>query len=141
LFIGVDGIASGDGEVWGQVVDGEPADFLRFLRLTIPGVAARHARQISGRNPVLAFAGQEMIGDAQERINRDGGADFFQRLADGTVFEGFKKVEFAADDAPATGLGGRLRSMRSRRSDSSTNRIPTPTLGLAALSKETLRSL
>jgi hypothetical protein len=46
-----------------------------------------------------------MIGDAQERIDGDGGTDFFQGFADSTVFEGFEKIEFAADNAPATGLG------------------------------------
>jgi hypothetical protein len=53
------------------VIDGEPADFLRFLWLAVTGVAASDAGEVSGRSPV----------------------------------EGFEKIEFAADDAPASGLG------------------------------------
>jgi hypothetical protein len=54
---------------------------------------------------MLAFGGQEMIGDAQERIDGNGGTDFFQRFAYGALLQGFEKIEFAADNAPATGLG------------------------------------
>jgi hypothetical protein len=54
---------------------------------------------------MLAFDGQEMIGDAQERVYRDGGADFFQGFTNGALLEGLQKVEFASHDAPATGLG------------------------------------
>ncbi len=54
---------------------------------------------------MLVFGGQEMIGDAQERIDRDGGTDFFQGFTKGALFEGFEKIEFATDNAPATGLG------------------------------------
>jgi hypothetical protein len=54
---------------------------------------------------VLSFGRDEMVGDAEERIDRDSGADFLEGLADGALFESFEIVEFAADYAPAAGFG------------------------------------
>jgi hypothetical protein len=78
---------------------------LRFVGLAVAGVATRNAPQIGRRDPVLAFGGDEVVGEAEEGVDGDGGTDFFQGFADGALFEGFQIVEFAADDAPAAGLG------------------------------------
>jgi hypothetical protein len=57
------------------------------------------------------------------------------------LFEGFEKIEFAADNAPATGLG-RAAAERQQKAAGFVDqrRIPTPTLGLSAQSKEMLLS-
>jgi len=60
---------SRDGWVGREFVDGKPADFLSFLGLAVARVAARDMRQKGGRDPMLALAGQEMIGYAQERVD------------------------------------------------------------------------
>jgi hypothetical protein len=57
---------------------------------------------------VLAFLGQEVVGDAEKGFDGDGEADFFEGFAEGAVVESFKVFELAADDAPATGFGGKL---------------------------------
>lgn len=78
---------------------------MRFVGFAVFCIADRDARQESGRDSVLAFGGDEMVGDAEERVDGDGGTDLFQGFADGALFEGFEIVEFAADDAPAAGFG------------------------------------
>ena len=61
--------------------------------------------QVSGRNPMLVFAGQAVIGDAEQRTERNLEADFFAGFADGALLEGFEKIDFTADDAPAASFG------------------------------------
>jgi len=39
-FVGLDGVASRDGEIWGKLIDREPADFLGFVGLAVAGVEA-----------------------------------------------------------------------------------------------------
>jgi hypothetical protein len=59
----------------------------------------------AGETQCWPSAGDEVVGDAEERVDGDGGTDLFQGFADGALFEGFEIVEFAADDAPAAGFG------------------------------------
>src|ERR1051325_7195686 len=54
---------------------------------------------------MLIFAGQAVIGDAEQGTKRDFNADFFAGFADGALLKGFEKIDFAADDAPAVSFG------------------------------------
>ena len=105
MGVGADGVASGHGEIWRKLVEFEPANLARFGWLTVCGFAGKDFAQVSGRNPVLVFAGETVIGDTKQGAKRDFDADFFARFADGALLEGFEKIYFAADDAPAARFG------------------------------------
>jgi hypothetical protein len=57
---------------------------------------------------MLAFLGQEMIGDAEKTFDRDGDADFFESFAENAVVKSLEVFELPADDAPAACFGGKL---------------------------------
>ena len=46
-----------------------------------------------------------MVGDAEDADEADFEADLLAGFADGALLERFEVVDFAADDAPATGFG------------------------------------
>jgi hypothetical protein len=48
-----------------------------LARFAIFGAAVGYAAQVGGGNPVLAFLGQEVIGDAKKAFDGDGYAYFF----------------------------------------------------------------
>ncbi len=72
-----------------------------LARFAIFGAAAGYAAQIGGRDPVLAFLRQEVVGDAKKTFDRDFDTDFFESFTEGTVVKSFEVFQFAADDAPA----------------------------------------
>jgi hypothetical protein len=84
--IRLDGIARGRGQIWGQLVEGEPSDLLRFVWLAIPGFAADDAAEKGWRYPVLAFAGQAVIGDTEKTLDNNFDTGFFMRFADCAFF-------------------------------------------------------
>lgn len=43
-----DGVASGDGEIRGQIAEREPADLARFFRLTVAGLAGEDLAEVGG---------------------------------------------------------------------------------------------
>jgi hypothetical protein len=57
---------------------------------------------------VLAFLGQEVVGDAKKCFDGDGEADFFESFAESAVVKSFEVFELAADDAPAASFGSKL---------------------------------
>jgi hypothetical protein len=57
---------------------------------------------------VLAFLGQEVVGDAEKSFDGDGEADFLESFADCAVVKSFEEFELASDDAPATRFGSKL---------------------------------
>jgi hypothetical protein len=106
--VGGDGVTGRHGEIAGKLVEREPADLAGFARLTIFGAAAGYAAQISRRDPVLAFLGQEVVGDAEKSLDGDSEADFLESFADCAVVKSFEVFELAADDAPAARFGSKL---------------------------------
>lgn len=106
----------------------EPADLLGFVGLAVGGFAAEDSAQVRRRDPVLAFRGEAMIGDAEEALDGNLDANLFKRLANRALLEGLGEVQLTPDNArPAS--GGRLRSVSRIRPRSSISRTPTPTLG------------
>ena len=99
-----DGVAGGDGEIWGQIGEREPGDLASFLGLTVAGFTGQDFAEVRGRNPVLPSLREMMVGDAEEADETDFEADFLAGFADGALLECFEIVDFAANDAPATGL-------------------------------------
>lgn len=75
-----------------------------FFGLTVVGFAREDLSEICGRNPMLSFLRQVMVGDAQEADETDLNADFLARLADGALLQRLEIVDFSADNAPATGF-------------------------------------
>jgi hypothetical protein len=57
---------------------------------------------------VLAFLGQEVVGDAEKCFDGDGEADFFESFAESAVVKSFEVFKLAADDAPAASFGSKL---------------------------------
>jgi hypothetical protein len=112
--VGVDGIAGRHGEIPGELIERKPADFASLARLAIFGAAAGYAAQIGGRDPVLAFLGQEVVGDAKKAFDGDSDADFFESFTERTVVKGFEVFELAADDAPAACFGCTLAEREER---------------------------
>lgn len=100
-----DGVAGGDGEIRGQIGEWEPGDLASFFRLTVAGFAGEDFAEVRGRNPVLPFLREMMVGDAEEADETDFEADFLAGFADGALLERFEIVDFAANDAPAAGFG------------------------------------
>src|ERR1700733_12642046 len=49
---------------------------------------------------MLAFLRQQMIGDAQQTVDRNRQTHFFERFANRASLDGFQKIHFATDDAP-----------------------------------------
>jgi hypothetical protein len=63
---------------------------------------------------VLAFLGQEVVGDAKKAFDGDSDADFFESFTERTVVESFEVFELAADDAPAACFGCTLAEREER---------------------------
>jgi hypothetical protein len=99
------GVAGGDSEIWGQIGEGEPGDLAGFFGLTVASFAGQDFAEVGGRNPVLTFLREMMVGYAEEADEADFQADFLAGFADGALLERFEIVDFAADDAPTTGFG------------------------------------
>ncbi len=55
-----------------------------------------------GDTPMLILRRQQVIGDAQQSFNRDAHARFFIGFADRAILYGLEKINFAAENAPAT---------------------------------------
>ena len=106
--VGVDGVAGGHGEIRGELIEGEPADLAGFSRFTIFGAAVGYAAQVGRGDPVLAFLGQEVVGDAEKAFDADREADFFESFAEGAVVKSFEVFELATEDAPGACFGGKL---------------------------------
>ena len=87
------------------MVECEPADLVCFGWLAVGGFAEQNLPEIRRGDPMLVLAREAVIGDAKQGAKGDFDADFFASFADGALLESFEKVHFAADDAPATGLG------------------------------------
>lgn len=100
-----DGVPGRHGEVARKFVHPEPTHFLGLVRFAIPRFAFQDSPQIRGRNPMLAFFRQQVIGDAEQAIDGNLQTDFFQRLANRAAFNGFQKIDFPSDDAPALRFG------------------------------------
>ena len=58
----------------------------------------------AGETQCWPSAGDEVVGDAEERVDADGNTGFFQGFAGGALLEGFEEVQLAADDAPVAGF-------------------------------------
>jgi hypothetical protein len=112
--VGVDGVAGSYGEIRGELIQGEPADLASFARFAVFGAAAGYAAQIGGGNPVLAFLGQEVVGDAKKGFDGDGEADFFKSFTEGAGVKSLEVFELAADDAPGAGFGRQLAESEER---------------------------
>jgi hypothetical protein len=108
LSVGANGVARGYSEIRREIAKWEPTNLTRLLRFAIFGLAARDPPQIGGRNPLLAFLGQEMVAHTEKRIDADIHAHFLASFADGALFQSLKIVQFAADDAPAACFGRRI---------------------------------
>jgi hypothetical protein len=100
--VGVDGIAGGNGEIRGELIEWKPADFAGLPRFAVLGAATRYAAPVRWGNPMLAFLRQEMIGYAKKAFDRDSYTYFFESFADGAVLKSFEVFELAANDTPAT---------------------------------------
>jgi hypothetical protein len=57
---------------------------------------------------MLAFLGQEMVGDAKKRFQRNFQADLFASFADRAILERLQIIELASYDAPAACFGRKL---------------------------------
>jgi hypothetical protein len=130
VSVGVDGVAGGHGEIRRELLQGEPADLAGLARFAILGAAVGYAAQIGRGNPVLAFLGQEVVGDAEKGFDEDGEADFFERFTEGAAVKGLEVFELAADDAPGAGFRGKLTKGEERAAAVVEERTPTPTLGI-----------
>ena len=105
LSIGADGVAGSHSEIRRQLAQAEPTDFQGFGRLAVGGFTGKDLAEVRGRDPVLVFAGETVVGNAKQRVKRDFDADLFAGFADGALLESLEKVHFAADNAPAPGFG------------------------------------
>ena len=83
--------------------------WLAIARLTA-GDAAEERR----RNPVLIFAGQAMIGDAQKTLKDNFDAGFLVRFPNRALFERFEKIELATENAPTIRFRGELAQGQQR---------------------------
>jgi hypothetical protein len=63
---------------------------------------------------VLAFLGQEVVGDAKKTFDGNSHAHFFESFAEGTVVKSFEVFQLAADDAPAACFGCTLAEREER---------------------------
>jgi len=63
---------------------------------------------------VVAFLGQEVVGDAEKTFDGDRDADFFEGFAEGAVVKSFEVLELAADDAPAACFRSQLAKSEER---------------------------
>jgi hypothetical protein len=63
---------------------------------------------------VLAFLGQEVVGDAEKGFDGDGEADFFESFAEGAVVKSFEVFELAAYDSPEACFRGKLAKREER---------------------------
>ena len=82
----------------------EPADLLGFVGLAVGGFAAEDSAQVRRRDPVLAFRGEAMIGDAEQALDSDLDANLFERLANRALLEGLGEVQLTPDNARTTGF-------------------------------------
>ena len=53
---------------------------------------------------MLTLGGEAMFGDTEQRLDGDIDADFFASFANRALLERFEKVQFSANNTPATGL-------------------------------------
>jgi hypothetical protein len=87
------------------LVEGEPGDLEGFVGLAVAGLAGCGAAKVGGRDPVLVFVRDQMVGNAEEALDGDGEADFFEGFAESALGERLEVFEFSAADAPAAGFG------------------------------------
>src|SRR5580700_3126047 len=71
------------------------------MRLAVSCRALQDTSQVCGRDPVLAFVRQQMIGDAQQSVDGDLQADLLERFTDRATLDRFEEIHLAPDDAPA----------------------------------------
>jgi len=88
---------------------------MSFPRLAVRGFARENLAEVGGRNPVLVFAREAVVGDAKQRAKRDFDADFFAGFMDGALLERLEKIHFAPTMLQQPASGGRLRNVSSTR--------------------------
>jgi len=94
-------VGTGDqGQVLGHGVRREPADLAALARLAYRGRAGRERAEIGRRDPVLAFCGQDMVDDVQERADLDLDAVLFAYLAAQRIAQPLAKLNRAAGEFP-----------------------------------------
>ena len=54
---------------------------------------------------MLIFAREAVVGNAQQRAERNFEADFFVSFADRALFKSLEEIHLASDDAPAACFG------------------------------------
>jgi hypothetical protein len=107
-IVGSDCVSGGHGEIRRESIEREPGDFTSFARFAILGAAAGDTAEIGGRNPVLVFQRQDVVGDTEETLDGDFDADFLAGFAECACCESFQVLQLATDDAPATRFGRQI---------------------------------
>ena len=107
-IVGSDCVSGSHGEIRRKPIEREPGGFASLARFAILGAAAGDAAQIGGRNPVLIFERQEVVGNTEETFDGDFDADFLAGFPEGAGCESFQVFQLATDDAPATHFGRQI---------------------------------
>jgi hypothetical protein len=111
--VGVNGIAGGNGEIRGELIERKPADFAGLPRFAVLGAASSYAAPIRWGNPMLAFLRQEMVGNAKKTLDGDIDAHFLTSFAKCAFCEVSKYSSLPPTILQQPASGGRLRSVRS----------------------------
>jgi len=106
--VGVDGIAGGNGEIRGELIERKPADFAGLPRFAVLGAASSYAAPIRWGNPMLAFLRQEMVGNAKKTLDGDIDTHFLTSFAKCAFCKGLQVFQLAANDTPATCFGRQI---------------------------------